>query len=216
MYCRQDAICLIASYKILLFRCNRNDEKASIASSSGTISKTSDIGVGTDAHIDNCISHQSHEYLPTNNDTITVISSLSDHSVSMQESDKNLYECKGNFLRCKENNGCDVEVGCEIDTQIRRRYPNSSIEMQNEDGNSFHKTASPAKSSQANGSKEYSMHELEVFEGSSDRSSNGIKDGGTNVIPRILNITEKTTFEAETQSSRDNHTNTAFIYEENR
>ena len=202
--------------KIFLFRCNRNEGKTSIASSTGTISKTSDIGVGTEAHTDNCISQESLEYTPTNNDTITVFSSVSDHSVSMQESDKNLYDCKGSYIPSKENNACDVEAGCKIDTQVRRRFHNSSLEMQNDDKNAFNKTTSSAESPQGIENKEYSMHELQVLEGSSDKLSVGIKDEATQNIPSILNIIAKTSLKTENQTLKDNHTNTAFIYEENR
>ena len=132
----------------------------------------------------------------------------------MQESDKNVYDCKGNYIPCTENNACDVEAGCEIDNQVRRRFHNPSLEMQDEDKNAFNKTTSSAESPQAIGNKEYSMHELQVLEGSSDNSSVGIKDGATQNTPSILNILAKTPLDTENQALQDNHTNTAFIHEE--
>ena len=70
--------------EMIFFRCNRNGEKPSVSNSSGTMSKTSDIGVGTVELTTRTNEDHTNNYLspmpPQNNDTITIISSVSENS----------------------------------------------------------------------------------------------------------------------------------------
>ena len=184
-----------------------------MTSSSGTTSKTSDIGVGTENVDENEAAQVSLQYSDTNNDAITDISMVSENSISIATSNSNnICSNRKNSPLSNENNTKDIENGKEMGSQIRYRSCTSSTQMQSEVGCDFNKTTFPSELHQEDGCN-ILLNEIQVLEGSSDIVStdsrnrpNCYSDTSSNIRNEASNIYNC--------NINDNHSNKAFIFEE--
>ena len=176
-----------------------------MSNSSGTNSKTSDIGVGTAEVIRRPNNDLPNELLstPQNNDTITVLSSISESSLQ----DRNQ-----SFRQNREDTTDNIPVKeTENVFAIKSHTEDATIAMDNKEFLAEKMTTSINVMSDPN-EDNIAMKELNNFESPTTRThfSPTHNIGANNISNNLINEYSG----ARNQVSKDNHTNDAFIYEE--
>ena len=196
--------------RIFFVRCNRNEDKTSGSNSSGTISKTSDIGVGTEGIANNTQLNDSMQYLSINNDAMTVISSISEPSISVLESDSSIYHNKDNYLSSNPRNAGgatqDIENDTNYESEARHRPSKSSSEMQSKVGCDLNKTTYPPSSDDLN----VSLQELHDFQSSERKTATSFSEA-----TKTSKAEDSKPFDIENLNLNHDHNNVSFILEEN-
>ena len=170
------------------------------------MSKTSDIGVGTAESTTGRREDLPNELLPPfpqqTNDTLTIVTSVSDHSISFEEGDQMSERC--------DKNTNDHTSNKETDNDFYDRTTNATIGMENKESYSKD-TAMCLKDNLNRNEDNILMKELSIASKTVTTNLDAISDECDVDIPENL----KNGYSgAYNQGANDNHANNAFIDEE--
>ena len=150
------------------------------------------------------------QYLSINNDAMTVISSISEPSISVLESDSSIYHNKDNYLSSNPRNAGgatqDIENDTNYDSEARHRPSKSSSEMQSKVGCDLNKTTYPPSSDDLN----VSLQELHDFQSSERKTATSFSEA-----TKTSKAEDSKPFDIENLTLNHDHNNVSLILEEN-
>ena len=153
--------------EFIYFRCNRNHEKTLVTNSSGTISKTSNIGVGTEDEAATNVLNDSFPCISLNNDTITIASLISEQSISATSREPNVYTKQGHDT---SNEGHD-KSDFEIENEVKFNPPHKpKLQMPSKIGSEFNKTTTYTSNLSPSDGQNVRMRRVHLMETSSEIS----------------------------------------------
>ena len=153
--------------EFIYFRCNRNHEKTLVTNSSGTISKTSDIGVGTEDEVATNVLNDSFPCISLNNDTITIASLISEQSISATSREPNVYTTQNHDTSNDGHDKSDFEIENEVRFDSTHK---PKLQMPSKVGSEFNKTTTYTSNLSPSDGQNVRMRRVHLMETSSETS----------------------------------------------